>query len=163
MTIEQENEKHDLGLELHRCMASGDRQMSYQIYLYLLKEKYITEDEAVIVKAELDKRFDEENQGTTPVANKVMVNIMKKIGFSETKVLWRLIEQFPHRAFGDITNSEFIPNNESIIKQTGIPSVSYYELISKIIERDYMSKRIEKKRLIYRINFHKIMEDGQDE
>jgi len=155
MTQEQQNERNNIIRELAQWM-NHDRLYAYTLNVYALQEGLITEEEANNVKGLLDQRWQEDID-TEKNKNKYMMAIFKKHGFSFTKVLWRLIEQFPTRSVGDPADATFHPNNDKIIKDTGIPSVSYYEIINNIISAGYMSKEIKNKSLIYKINFPAIM------
>jgi len=158
LTQEQENEKRSIGMELAKWMQH-DKMYCYTLVVYALQEGLITEDEAKTAKEELDKYYEKDNE-VDKNKNKYMMALFKKHGFSPIKVLWRLIEQFPNKCIGDPVNCEFKPNNDKIIKDTDIPSVSYYEIINNIIEWGYLSKRMDKKHgLIYRIHFDAIMKE----
>jgi hypothetical protein len=158
MTQEQMNDKQAIDMEIVQWLPH-DRAYVTTLVAYALGEGIINEDEAKIAKQNIDT-FYKDDIKVEQEKNRHMFNIFKKIGFSKTKVLWRLIDQFPKRSYGDPANAEFIPNNEAIIKQTGIPSVSYYEIVNELFKCMYMSKRVKNKKLIYKIHFDMIKADS---
>ena len=148
--------KESIGTELIKWMDK-DATYCYTLNAYALSKGLITEEEAVIVKNDLDDYYEKNKPAQEK--NKYMMTAFKKIGFTPTKILWELINQFPNKSFGDINNSELIPDNESIMKKWKIDSISFYDMISNLITAGYLSKRNVDKKLIYKINFLKLKRD----
>jgi hypothetical protein len=158
MTIEQER------LNVLKEMTSWldhDPTYVYTLNVYALQQGWITEDESIRIKQTLDDHYKDYNN-SKQLQNKYMMEVFKKIGFSKTKVLWRLIDQFPKYIVDNPEDCTFKPHNEHIIKQTGIPSVDYYTIINELVELGYIEK-ISNKKLgqLYKINFMKIKEEGE--
>ena len=152
--------KEAIGAEIIKWLPH-DAQYCYILVTLAVQKKCITEEEAVIVKKELDTYYAD----TISVAknkNKYMMATFEKIGFIYTRVLWELIAQFPKHIQGDPENAEMIPDNESIMKKWEIPSIDYYTIISKLIDEGYISKRTHNKHLVYKIDFLKIDEDYKE-
>lgn len=151
-------EKQQVGLEISKFMAT-DKAYTYTVAFWAFQEGIIDGDEYTIVKNGLDEFYakDEVEESKKKEANKYMLKVLDVIGFTPTKILWRLIEQFPTRGVGDPANFELLPDNNKIIKDTNIPSVDYFTLIDKIISNGFMEKGKHDKKMTYKINFHKIM------
>lgn len=147
--------KESIGIEIFKWMEK-DQQYVYTLNAYALQKGIITEEEALIVKNELDDYYKNK---PTQEKNKYMLSAFEKIGFSNTKVLWELIVQFPTHSYGDINNGELIPDNEGIMKKWKIPSIDYYKIINILIDNEYLFKRNVEKKLIYKINFIKLKQD----
>jgi hypothetical protein len=151
-------EKQQVGLEISKFMAT-DKQYTYTVAFWAYQEGIIDSDEYAIVKRELDGYYakDEVEESKKKEANRYMLKVLDVIGFTPTKILWRLIEQFPTRGVGDPANFELVPDNNKIIKDINIPSVDYFNLIEKIISNGFMEKGKYENKMTYKINFHKIM------
>lgn len=149
-------EKQNVGLEISKFMAT-DKQYTYTVAFWSFQEGIINEDEYKIVKHELDEFYEKQENQSKKEANKHMLKVLDVIGFTPTKILWRLIEQFPTRGKGDPADFILDPNNEKIIKDINIPSVDYYSLVNKIIDAGFLEKKTINKRMVYKINFDKIM------
>lgn len=133
----------------------------YTLNVYALQQEWITEEESKNIKDVLDNHYKDFND-SKQLQNKYMMEVFKKIGFAKTKVLWRLIDQFPKYIVDNPEDCTFKPHNDAIIKQLGVSSIDYYAAINELIALEYIEK-IQNKKLgmLYKINFMKIKNEGE--
>lgn len=153
--------KEDIGLELQRWLAH-DAPYCYTLVAYAHQEGVITEQECLAAKEELDKIYAHdkavhENRG------KFLITVFKQLGMTKTRVLWNLIEQFPNKFVGDPAEGWMRPDHEKIYKDLGITSIDYYSILADIQEYNYLEKKDENRKMYYKINFEKIMQDYENE
>jgi len=138
----------------------------YTLVAYALQQGFITEEEAGIAKNNLDAYWNKKIDDTKEKNNKqskYMISVFRKIGFTPTKLLWRLTEQFPKYIIGKPENCEFVAHDEPIIKALELNSIDYYKIINELAEQKFISKRIDKKRMIYKINFPLIIKTWEED
>lgn len=159
MNLEQE--RKDVVLEMVRWLEH-DPAYVYTLNVWAHQQGWITDEEANHTKEVLDNHYKQYND-TKSLQNKYMMEVFKKIGFSKTKVLWRLIDQFPKYIVDNPEDCIFKPHNEYIIKQTNIPSIDYYTIINELVELGYIEKISDKKLgQLYKINFMKIKKEYEE-
>lgn len=149
MTIEQERKNV---LKEMLVWIPHDPSYVYTLNVYALQQGWITEEEAKAIKETLDNHYEITHEEDR-VKNKYMLEIFKKIGMTYTKVLWRLIEQFPKFIVEPVEDFTFVAHDDSIIKQIGIDSISYYKIINDLCEKGYISKVKKDKKHCYKIHF----------
>ena len=135
-----------------------DKAYVYTLLAYANSNNIIDAEEVLVAKNNLDiyyssKTEDKQNNKK----NEYMFKLFKHIGFGATKVMWALINQFPSKIVGDINNAEFVPDNKSIMNKLKVDEVLYFKTINILVSLGFLSKRISKKVLIYKIDFVKIM------
>lgn len=131
----------------------------YTLNVYALQQRWITSEESEQVKHVLDEHYKNDAElAAKKNQNKYMMEIFKLIGFSNTKILWRLIEQFPKFIIGEPEDCTFVAHDDAIIKQTGLKSIDYYQIINKLVELGYIEKKKIGKYHCYKINFMFIKE-----
>lgn len=143
-----------------------DQAYVYTLVAYALQQGFITEEEAAIAKDNLDNYWNEEtNRQKEKVSrqSKYMMAVLKKIGFTPTKILWRLTDQFPKYMVGNAENCEFVAHDEPIMKAVNIDSINYYKIINDLVDANFLSKRMDNKKMIYKINFMLIVETYKEE
>lgn len=154
-------EREEIGAEITRWLAH-DRMYCYTLAMYAKQQGHITEAELLTLKTDLDAYYENtEYKGIKK--NEYLYSIFQRAGFGPTKVLWRLIDQFPTRVYGNIENCEFIPFNETIYKALKVSTKVYYATIAKLISFGYLSKRIADGKLVYRIHFDRIKDDALEQ
>lgn len=157
MTIEQE--RKNVVKEMVSWLEH-DPVYVYTLNVFAHQQGWITDEEAKQIKDVLDNHYKDFNQNKNK-QNKYMMEVFKKIGFTKTKILWRLIDQFPRYIVDDPEECTFKPHDEYIIKQTGIPSIDYYSIINELVDLGYIEKiKDGKLGILYKINFMKIKNEA---
>ena len=118
-----------------------------------LQKNLITQQEAEKAKKDLDGYYQDIARQTEEIKstkNARMLEVFKVVGYSATKVLWQIIDQFPKRCTGNPNRFELKVNHEGIMKKTKIRSLDYYGYLAKLLEAGYISHNTGN---IYAINF----------
>lgn len=132
-----------------------DKQYVYTLNVYALQQGLITEQEALQVKETLDKHYSLTSNKQSK-ANKYMMKVFEEIGFSKTKVLWNLIDQFPKYIVGKPEDCTFIAHDESNIRKLKVSSIKYYNVINELEKLGYIKKKMINSKMTYKIDFLKI-------
>jgi len=93
---------------------------------------------------------------------KIFRKLSKTIGPMAASTLFNLIEQLGEDNTPIVEYNDelfwFHPKQRIIIKNLGVSKPVYYKLLSILADNGYISKVIEKKRMIVKIHFEKINE-----
>ena len=144
--------KESIAREIYQFM-DVDPVYALTLIPLALQKDLITPDEATKAKKDLDGYYQEIARQTEEIKatkNKRMMEVFKVVGYSPTKVLWQIIDQFPKRCAGNPNRFELKINHEGIMKKTKIRSLDYYGYLAKLQDHDYIQK-VDKN--IYSINF----------
>lgn len=139
-----------------------DPQYTYTLVALASHKGIISPEEAAIAKRDLDERYKGRMEQANGKKGKYMVATFRKVGFIRAKVLWELIGQFPRWVYGDPERAEFIPHGEDACKRLKIPTIDYYTIVGELIDLGYLTKRTEKKHLVYGIVMDKVLSDLEE-
>lgn len=144
--------KESIAHEIYTFM-DADPVYALTLIPLALQKNLITQQEAEKAKKDLDGYYQEIARQTEEIKatkNTRMMEVFKVVGYSPTKILWQMIDQFPKRCTGDPNRFELKVNHEAIMKKTKIRSIDYFNYLLKLQSADYIQK-VDKN--IYSINF----------
>ena len=147
--------KEAIGAEL---LLWRDSDPAYTLTLVplALHKGLITEKEAELAKADLDKYYQkiaDQAELVKKYKSEKMLKVFQLLGFSPTKLLWRIIEAFPKYYNGEPSECIIRVPHKLLIKELGFSSKDYYTFLT-LIEGSGFLTHIEK--ALWKINFGSI-------
>ena len=122
-----------------------DRDPAYTLTLVplALSQGLITEEEAALAKEDLDNYYkaiaaDAERAKENKAA--IFLRIFQDLGFSATKLLWRVVELYPSCFTGEPHQQLMKIPHERLLKQLKYRSTDYYSYLKHIESLGFMER-----------------------